>query len=58
LSRLFAASLLAAILAGGPAWSCAFDTYKPARTAVDWLIEARHLMLARPIRRINSPGRA
>ena len=47
-SRLFAASLLAAILAGGPAWSCAFHTYKPARTAVDWLIEARDLVLARP----------
>jgi hypothetical protein len=48
LSRVIAAFVAAAWLAGGPAWSCAFHTYKPERTAVDWLIEARHLVLARP----------
>ena len=46
--RLMAALVAVAWLAGGPALSCAFHTYKPERTAVDWLIEARHLVLARP----------
>lgn len=51
-SRRFAAFLAVALVAGGPsggsAWACAFHTYKPERTAVDSLIEARQLVLARP----------
>lgn len=44
---------LATVLAAAPALSCAFHGVKPARTVIDWLLEADGLALARP-----SPGDA
>lgn len=35
-------------LVAGPALSCAFDMVKPERTAIDWIVDAEKLVLARP----------
>jgi hypothetical protein len=37
------------VLAGhGTAQACAFDMVKPERTAIDWIVDADHLVLTRP----------
>lgn len=49
ISRLAKALILSAALsAAQPAASCGFHLVKPEKTAVDWMVGAPHLVLARP----------
>jgi hypothetical protein len=48
LLRIASIVILAVTISSGPATACGFDLIKPERSAIDWIVEADELVIARP----------